>query len=393
VPPVRLLRQQPSSSSFPSGHSASAAAFATGVALQQPWLALPVGSLAAAVIYSRVHTGVHYPGDVAAGAAIGVGSALLLRRIWAMPPPRAGAAAAPTVPAPALPDGEGLVLVVNLAAGSAQEREITERVAADLPAASVVTVDPEDDVERCIADAAGRAKVLGVAGGDGTVNCAAGVALDRDLPLAVVPAGTLNHFAADLGLDDIDDVIDAVRRGQAVEVDVGCAETDDGDRPFVNTFSVGVYPDLVRHREKRERWLGKWLALTVALVEVLHRAEPLEAEFGGEQRRLWLLFAGNGHYEPDGFAPSWRPRLDDGKIDVRIVDANQPWARVRLVFAVMSGRLGRSRVYDEHVVDRLDLRFEDPVRSARDGEIEAPLRRVTLRSTARRLTVYRPEPR
>ncbi|WP_411077405.1 phosphatase PAP2 family protein [Streptomyces sp. cmx-10-25] len=65
----------PDSASFPSGHTASAVAFATAVGVVMPAAAVPLGLLASTVGYSRVHTGVHYPGDVAAGAVLGVASA------------------------------------------------------------------------------------------------------------------------------------------------------------------------------------------------------------------------------------------------------------------------------------------------------------------------------
>ncbi|MFH8974629.1 phosphatase PAP2 family protein [Streptomyces sp. NPDC017890] len=65
----------PASASFPSGHTASAVAFATAVGVVLPAAAVPLGALASAVGYSRVHTGVHYPGDVAAGAVLGIASA------------------------------------------------------------------------------------------------------------------------------------------------------------------------------------------------------------------------------------------------------------------------------------------------------------------------------
>src|SRR6185437_1300435 len=64
----------PRSTSFPSGHSASAFAFATAVSRDNPWLAIAIQFLAGGVAYSRVHTGVHYPGDTIAGALIGVGA-------------------------------------------------------------------------------------------------------------------------------------------------------------------------------------------------------------------------------------------------------------------------------------------------------------------------------
>jgi len=73
VPGVRQVRM-PDSTSFPSGHSASAFAFATAISRDKPWVALGAGFLAAAVAYSRVHTGVHYPGDVVVGSLIGEGT-------------------------------------------------------------------------------------------------------------------------------------------------------------------------------------------------------------------------------------------------------------------------------------------------------------------------------
>ncbi|GAB2460921.1 phosphatase PAP2 family protein [Streptosporangium sandarakinum] len=80
--PLERLIRRPVSASFPSGHSASAAAFATAVALEAPpAVAVPIGALAAGVCFSRVYTGVHYPGDVLAGAATGMAAGLAIRRL------------------------------------------------------------------------------------------------------------------------------------------------------------------------------------------------------------------------------------------------------------------------------------------------------------------------
>jgi undecaprenyl-diphosphatase len=390
VPPLRLLAVQPRTTSFPSGHSASAAAFATGVSLEQPWLAPVVGSMAAGVAYGRVHTGVHYPADVVAGLAIGVGAAYFVRSRWPVRPSRAAAAGAAPATAPALPDGAGLAVVLNTGAGSA-ESDLEASIRRLLPAAKVDVCTDPDQLEKCLEQAASGADALGVAGGDGTIGCGAGVALRHDLPLAVFPAGTLNHFAADLGLEDVEQVAEAVVSGDAVRVTVGSAAPDGEDELFLNTFSIGLYPEMVRRREQRQRWLGKWPALAVALGEVLSHAEPLTVDIDGDRRRLWLLFGGNGRYHPDGFAPSWRERLDEDVVDVRMVDAERPWARTRLVAAVLSGRLGRCRVYEERQVQSMSLRVvDDDVRLARDGEVSGQPDELCLRPAARQLVVYRP---
>lgn len=75
------LIRMPRSTSFPSGHSATAFAFATGACAELPVLAPVLVPLAGTVAYSRVHTGVHYPSDVAAGTVIGIGSGLLATRL------------------------------------------------------------------------------------------------------------------------------------------------------------------------------------------------------------------------------------------------------------------------------------------------------------------------
>jgi undecaprenyl-diphosphatase len=80
IPQARHV-PMPASHAFPSGHTAAAVAFAAGAGRELPVARLPLGALAAAVGYSRVHTGVHYPGDVLVGAAVGLGVASVAARV------------------------------------------------------------------------------------------------------------------------------------------------------------------------------------------------------------------------------------------------------------------------------------------------------------------------
>jgi len=95
VRPARRPGRTPVTTSFPSGHAAAAAAFATGVGLEMPALAAPVGALAAAVGIARVVNGVHYPSDIVGGWAVGVGVAMLTLRWWPLRRPEPAAAARP----------------------------------------------------------------------------------------------------------------------------------------------------------------------------------------------------------------------------------------------------------------------------------------------------------
>lgn len=293
---------------------------------------------------------------------------------------------------PALPQGQGLTVVLNTGSGKAQHGTYADDIRTALPAALVIESEP-GDVEENLRDAARSATVLGVVGGDGTVNVAAGIALAHAMPLAVFPGGTLDHFAQDLGIDDSGDTVEAVKTGTATAIDIGWIEGSD-TQIFLNTASLGSYPQIVATRERLEEYLGKWPSVLVALGRVLRTGVPLEVVVDGERRRLWLLFAGNGSYSPSGFAPTFRADLADGLLDIRMVDADAPLARTRLLAAVLSGRLGRSRVYEQRLAGRLSLERADGTDDlviAFDGEVEQTLPSICLTKHPTRLLVYRPE--
>ncbi|RBL82465.1 phosphoesterase, partial [Streptomyces cavourensis] len=189
----------------------------------------------------------------------------------------------------------GLVVVVNQASGTATATASLVREA--LPQAEVVECAP-GDLSTAMEKAAGRGRALGVCGGDGTVNLAASVAATHSMPLAVFPGGTLNHFAYDLGIETVQEAAAALTAGDAIQVDLGRFRPgpkgpEGADGYFLNAFSLGVYPELVRTREHWSPRIGGWPAGVLAAFHVLRGRQPLEAEFQGRRRPLWLLFVGN----------------------------------------------------------------------------------------------------
>ncbi|PJM97623.1 bifunctional phosphatase PAP2/diacylglycerol kinase family protein [Streptomyces sp. CB01373] len=388
VPLMRRLKRQPFTTSFPSGHAASAAAFATGVALESPAWGAAVAPVAASVALSRVYTGVHFPSDVLAGAALGAGVAFAARalvptRARTDPPARSRA------DLPALPGGKGLVLVANRASGTADRASALVDL---LPEAEIVECGPEE-VRAELEKAADRARVLGVCGGDGTVNTAAEVALCRGLPLAVLPGGTLNHFALDLGVEDARDLARAVEHGHGVRVDVGRFRSGSKRGVFLNTFSLGVYPELVRRRDRLAGRIGTWPAGVLAALKVL-RADrhPLRAVVKGHTHPLWLLFAGNGTYHRRGLALGRRLDLTDGNLDVRVVHGGRRPA-LRLLSAALAGPLTRSPAHAAVQVGRLRLTGVTPgTLLAHDGEVMEVADELWLEKLPEALAVYRPLP-
>lgn len=189
-------------------------------------------------------------------------------------------------------------------------------------------------VESAVKDGCER---LVAGGGDGTINTAASVLVDRDIPLGVIPLGTLNHFAKDLGIPlELDEAAKVVLQGVVCRVDVG----EVNGRIFLNNSSLGVYPAIVRLRDRYQAsgW-GKWIAALWAGLAVLRRnpfmAVRILAEGETIVRRTPLVFVGNNEYRMSGMQAGSRESLVGGHLSVYVFKADRRSSLLRLGWQVL----------------------------------------------------------
>jgi diacylglycerol kinase family enzyme len=420
IPVGRRLAKHPTSRTFPSGHSASAAAFTAGVALEAPRVGAALAPVALGVGYSRLHVGAHWLSDVVGGLSLGAGvaalGAVLVQPRPGPPPPPPPPGTDRSLPASA--DGEGVFIVVNRSSGTSVVRADPAAVLAErLPLAELHELADDEGPDAAVRAALARdrpPRIVGVVGGDGSVASVAHELRRVGVPLLVVPGGTFNHFARTAGAPTVDDAIDALQRGEGVRVDV--AELTFGDQPpftVLNAASVGVYPDFVALREQlEERMHNKWLAAFLAASTVLRRAAPVTVVISGRRTRVWTLFVGVDLNDPGTPAPLQRRRVDGGVLDVQLLHAG---SRLRAAASLAFGRRTAAVFRALHLVpERMEAfttstfdvivrpRLGQPPGFAHDGEVAfaapaaasaelaSPGYRTSIRVVPAALDVYRP---
>ncbi|WP_394428739.1 diacylglycerol/lipid kinase family protein [Streptomyces sp. SGAir0957] len=312
--------------------------------------------------------------------AAGAGRAALARRT----------APAPVEERPA-PVFHRAVLIMNPRSGGGKVRRFTLPERAEALGARVVLLEgPGETDVSALARACARdgADLLGVAGGDGTQALVAEVAADLDLPFLVIPAGTRNHFALDLGLDRDDPAkaLDALRDGRELRVDLGFA----AGRPFVNNVSFGAYAEVVQSPAYRD---GKTRTTLGLLPDLLmgHKGARLTARAGRQTFAdpQALLVSSNPYGERDIAGLGRRTRLDTGVlgcVGVRVTSAAQA-----------TGLLRGSRATGLHRTTAATVRVDadqDTVPAGIDGEavrLPVPVR-CEIRPGALRVLVPRQRP-
>jgi diacylglycerol kinase family enzyme len=219
---------------------------------------------------------------------------------------------------------------------------------------------------------AAGSKLVVAGGGDGTINAVASHLVHTDVVLGVLPLGTLNHFARDLGVpQELEAAVALLGSGRILEVDVGTVNR----RVFLNNAGLGLYPAVVQQREAQQhQGLSKWPAAIWATVKALARYRQLHilVSAGNREiaRRTPIVFVGNNEYELDGIRVPSRSSLTDGKLCLYIP---HPTGRIKLLWFSLRALFGRPRTgddFDAMLVERCRINSRHRLlRLTIDGEL------------------------
>ncbi len=242
-------------------------------------------------------------------------------------------------------------ILVNKGGGAAsRDPAIKSNVAKAFKAAGMDVKVELIDGGKCEARAKALAKrgdkLVVVGGGDGTISAAASGLLGSKTALGVLPLGTLNHFARDLGIPTkLEEAAALIAKGKPRHVDV--AEMN--GRVFINNSAIGLYPLMVLDRETQQKRLGrsKRLAMIVASARTLarfnHQRLTLTVNDEKAQIDTPLLFVGNNDYRLDIGGPGKRDSVEDGRLSVFVMRKK---TRRGLIAAMIRVLLNRTRPDD-----------------------------------------------
>ncbi|HYJ46776.1 MAG TPA: diacylglycerol kinase family protein, partial [Pyrinomonadaceae bacterium] len=200
------------------------------------------------------------------------------------------------------------------------------------------------------------------------------VLIDTDTPLGVLPLGTLNHFAKDLKIPlDLEGAARVLFEGQEIRVDVG----EVNGRIFLNNSSLGLYPNIVRYREKQQERLGrgKWPAFVWATLTMLKRYPFLNVRLSTDEqtliRRAPFVFIGNNEYEMESFQIGARSCLDKGQLSLYVAHRTGRLGLLRLALRALFGGLRQEHDFDAMCTKEIWIETRRPkrLRVATDGEV------------------------
>lgn len=292
-----------------------------------------------------------------------------------------------------------IAAIVNAEAGSVRAAALDagslRRLFEDAGIEADVHLIPGDQIETTARAAlAAGAETLVAGGGDGTVRSVAGVLAGGTVPLGVLPVGTLNHFARDLGIPvDLPAAVRLLTEGTPRTLDVG----EVNGEIFINNSMLGFYPPVVevRDQERRQKDRNKWVATVSALWKVLPRHRLLHLRVTGSglavDHRTRFLFVGNNEYEMSAFTFGARRRFDSGDLYLYIAKSRTRLGLIGLGLLGLFRDLAWTDRFDRFCLPEFTIETRKNVESVYlDGEVVLMKPPLHYRNRAHALRVIVP---
>lgn len=288
----------------------------------------------------------------------------------------------------------------NLAPGNSSDEGSVEQRLAELFAARNIDArislahSGQEVVELAKRAALSDSAVIVAGGGDGTINSVATEVIDTDKALAILPFGTLNHLAKDLGIPlELEAAVNTIHEGNVVQIDAG----EVNDHIFLNNSSLGLYPSIVRERQKQQRlgW-GKWPAFIWAALGVLRRYPFVGVRLSVDGKELVtrtpFVFIGNNEYEMESLHIGSRTCLDAGKLSLYVTNRIGRLGLFRLALRALFGGLRQEKDFLALCSEEIWIETKHSrLRVALDGEITIMHPPLHYRARPRALRVIVPK--
>lgn len=263
-----------------------------------------------------------------------------------------------------------IVLVSNPGSGSALPRRELSRRAKKHGITVTKHLNVQDNLKAEITKLA-SGTIVAVYGGDGTVNSVAGELVGRDLRLAPLPGGTLNHFAKDLGVPtDLDEALAGLSNATERRVDIARVN----DLYFVNNASIGLYPASLHTRDLLKDYVGKWPSAFIAAERAFIRFRTYEVTLNNETFHTPFVFIGNNVYS---WKDGGRRSVSAGKLGVMVARTRSRLALLKVIVSAPFGLANYHDEFEEFTAKKFVIRSTKNVMSvAHDGEVsrlETPL--------------------
>jgi len=269
-------------------------------------------------------------------------------------------------------------VIINAASGTGDkedERQILADIFSthDFEALIELAKSGAEIVEMAKRAAKSGSQTIVAGGGDGTVSAVAAELVGTEKILGVLPLGTLNHFAKDLNIPlDLEEAARTIIAGHIAKVDVG----EINGHIFINNSSLGLYPDIVRRREQRQRLgYGKWNSLVRSAFKVLRRYPFLNIRLNADGKeivtRTPFVFIGNNSYEMESFNIGGRTCLDAGHLSLYMTPRTSRFGLLQIALHALFGNLQQAKDFVSLCTDEIWIETKrKQLRVAMDGEVE-----------------------